>query len=410
MGFFSFKNKNERYGIIIDVGSGSVLTAIVHSQKSKKHPVIVWAHREHTALKKIDSVEQSARAVLAALMNASLKMDKDGRAALYEYDSNAKLTVTQCSISAPWSYTVTKTINVKQEDQIEITASFIEELVFAAQKQVEEELLKHADNIGAGLTVIAKSTMDLLSNGYRVAHPEGELARHLRLTQATVVSQQYMMDGIAEVQQKLFPKAEINALSFILMMYCTVRALKPHTDDFCLVDITDEATEIGVVRDGSLTYSTHISFGMFSLAREIANVSKIPIHEALGHLRASNIESLKQNLPASSHDNIDQIFKNYIQKVTDLLNETGDSLSIPKKVLLNVEASFSPMFEILISKSAKAATKVDHTIEPIAEQLISKKYKQMLQEQIPEYATDTALILNAEFFHKKDHCLDLDYS
>lgn len=410
MGLFSFKNSSGRYGIIVDIGSGSVLTAIVHSQKSKKHPTIIWAHREHISLKKIDSVEQSAKAVLAALMNASLKMDRDGRLALDEYDSGAKLSLTQCSISAPWSYTVTKTINVKQEEQVEITDTFIEELVYAAQKQVEEELNKHASNINVGLTVIAKSTMDFLTNGYRVKHPEGEHAHSLRLTQATVVSQQYMMDGILEVQQKLFPRAEVRALSFILMLYCTVRALHPHTDDFCLIDITDEATEIGIVRDGSLTYSTHIPFGMFSLAREISNVSKVPLHEALGYLRVSNVESVKQYLPNSAHDQIDTIFKAYIDKVTELINETGDSLSIPKKVLVHVEASFSPLFEFLVGRASKLATRVDHTVLSLADEIVSHKHRQAVSKHVGDYSNDTALLLNAEFFHKEKHCLDLDYS
>lgn len=410
MGFFSFGGNKERFGIIIDIGSGSVLASIVHSKQNQKHPMIVWAHREHIALKTIDNLEHSAKAVLAALMNASLKLEAEGRPALNEYASGAKLSVTQCSIAAPWSYTVTKTINVKQDEPIDVTDTFIDELVHAAQKQVEEELSEHSNILNTKLTVIAKSTMDLLTNGYRVDHPEGEQAISMKLTQATVVAQQYMMDGINEVHEKLFPKANVEAMSFILMLYCTIRSLYPHTDDVCLVDITDEASELGIVRDGSLKYSTHVSFGMFSLAREISANCNIPLHEALGHLRAKDVSGVMKHLPETKLGEVSIIFDAYIERLAGLLNETGDSLSIPKKILLHVESSFSPLFSNLVARAAKSATKIDHIVTPISTEIISKKHKETLEKVIGEYSNDTALLLNAEFFHKQKHCLDFNYS
>ena len=39
---------------------------------------------------------------------------------------------------------------------------------------------------------------------------------------------------------------------------------------FVLVDITNEGTELGIVRHNALQYSTHIPFGRASIAREIA--------------------------------------------------------------------------------------------------------------------------------------------
>lgn len=410
MSLFSFGRKKPRFGIIIDIGSGSVLTAIVHSAKSMKHPMIVWAHREHIALKEIDSVERSAHAVLAALVNASIKLDTEGRKTLEVYYPGAKLSVLQSSIAAPWSYTVTKTLNLQQEEDIPITEHLIDELVSAAQRQVEEDLKQHSDTISQELAVITKSTMDLLTNGYRVRHPEGAEANTIQLTQATVVVQQYMIDSLTEMQQKLFPNTKIEAMSFILMFYYTIRSLYPHTDDICLVDITDEASELGIIRDGSLTYSTHIPFGMFSLAREIAKISNITLHEALGYLRADDIAGVSKHLPEHNHPAVDAVFDAYIQKLAALFNETGDSLSIPKRMFIHVEASFEPLFRHLTTRAAKIATKIDPAIESFATNLIPQEQKTILREQIGDYIHDTALLLNAEFFHKEQRCLDFNCS
>jgi cell division ATPase FtsA len=410
MSFLTLGKAKDRYGILIDIGSGSVLAAIVHSNHNHEHPIIVWAHREHVQLKKIDSIEQSAKAVMSALMSTCIKLDGEGRKALSAYKPSAKLSLTQVSIAAPWSYTVTKTVNFKHEDPFVVTKHFLDELVETAQKQVEDELGQKLNSIDIGLTVIARSTMDLLSNGYRIDHPIGERAKEINLTQATVVAQSYVNNGVTEVQQKLFPGASIQSLSFVLMLYCTIRSLHPHTDDVCLVDITDEASEIGIIRDGSLKYSTHTPFGMFSLAREISEVANVPLHEAFGYLRAPSINAVKTKVPDNKHSEITLIFDAYIQKLTELLNETGDSLSIPKEILLHIEASSTELFTELLLRASKAATNVNHIVTSIADEIMPKEHYNDQKEQIGDYINDTALLLSAEFFHKQTHCLDFRYS
>jgi Tfp pilus assembly PilM family ATPase len=176
-----------------------------------------------------------------------------------------------------------------------------------------------------------------------------------------------------------------------------------------VVDITDEASEIGIIRDGSLTYSTHTPFGMFSLARELSNCCEIPLHEALGYLRAPTINEVMKHLPESRHEEIRLIFKAYTERLTELLKETGDSLSIPKKILLHVEASFVPLFSTLLSTATHRATRVDHLITPVSDLITDTKQRTAIKERLGDYAYDTALLLHAEFFHKQQHCLDFQY-
>ncbi len=409
MALFSASSKKDRYGIIMDIGSGSVLTAIIHSRNTDAHPTVVWAHREHTALKKIESIQQSAKAVMTACMNASLKLDSEGRKALKNYAPGAKLTTLQTNIAAPWSYTVTKSVSVTQDEPIEISENLVEELIFSAQKQVEEDLQEHETTTELDLKVIARATMDFLSNGYRVKEIEGQQAESHKLTQATVVSQAYLIDELNDIQQKLFGDATPNTTSFILMLYCTVRQLFPHRDEVCLIDITDEATEIGIVRDGSLTYSTHTPFGLFSLAREISEVTKLPLHEALGHLKSSDMALLKESLTDVQKEEISEIFKSYIQNVADLFHETGDTLSIPKSVVVHTDQHFEPVFMDLIKKAAKKATKIEHTTLSLASEIKFIRKDEEGNEIKKVMANDTALYLSAEFFHKEKHCLDFKY-
>lgn len=409
MGLFSNGKDREQFGVLLDIGSGSVLSAIVHSNPKLKHPTIIWSHREHAPLKNIDSLEQSAKAVMAALMNASIKLDSEGRKKLQEYSSGAALSVLQCSISAPWSYTVTKSISYEQPKSFVVTEHTIEELIFNAQKKVEEDLKEHEATDALGLEMIARTTMDTRANGYRIRNPIGNKTENITLSQAAVVTQEYLVDAIGEMQEKLFPRTNSRKISFILMLYCVNRDLLPNVDDVCLVDVTYEATEIGIVRDGTLRYSTHTPFGSFSLAREIAAITKVPVTEALGYLHTETPMSFFDTLNDGDREAVEAVFDTYIEKVSELFHETGDSLSIPKRISLHTDLTSEPLFTTLLEKAAKRATKLQHKITPLSKEILTKKYTEEMETTGQIVGTDTALLLSAQFFHKAEPCVSFDY-
>lgn len=400
MGIFSMGAGKDRYGVLLDIGSGSVLGAIVHSSPNQSHPVIIWSHREYAPLRAIDSMTQSAKAVMAALVNVSMKLDSEGRKALAEYNPSARLTEMQCGIAAPWSYTVSKQINYSQEESFKITSNLIDDLTLTAQQKIEEELKENESVSNLGLAIVAKSITSLSANGYQVITPAGEETKTLALTQTTVVAQQYLIDVIEEMRQKLFPGAHSKKLSFILMLYCESKDLLPQQTELTLVDVTHEATEIGIIRDGVLQYCTHASFGIFSIAREISEVTQVPLHEAFGYLRSPDPYAFMQQLTKAQQDEIDQIFDLYIERVSQLFHETGDALAIPKTISLHVGIESEPLFKNLIDKAAHRATKLQHKIAPVSTTIFEKTYA--ADTDMKEFVgRDTALLLSAQFFHKQ---------
>ena len=99
----------------------------------------------------------------------------------------------------------------------------------------------------------------------------------------------------------------------MLVFYCVLRQLAPDTTEVCLIDITHEATEIGIVRDGILKYVTHVPFGTFTIARDIASLCKVPNEEALAYLRGNTaLEQTRDNLKAFAKTNT-----NYIKAVEE---------------------------------------------------------------------------------------------
>lgn len=409
MSLFSNSKSRERFGVIIDVGSGSVLTAIIASKKEAIQPTIVWSRREHAPLRNIDSIEQSAKAVMTALMNSLLMLDGEGRTALTTYKKGAKITEVQTCISAPWSYTVTKTINYTQDEPFEITENLVDELVRTATQKTTAELSENNSIDHLGLTVITRITMDLLANGYHVDNDITGVAQELSLTHASVVTQQYLVDMIDDLKDKLFPTAYSYKLSYILALYCVAQELFPKTHDVCLIDITYEASEIGIVREGSLRYSTHSPFGAFSLAREIATITSVPLYEAFQYLHTEKPYSFMETLPKNQLAEVEKVFEAYINKMADLFKETGDDLSIPKKIFLHADLNSELLFMDLIEKAAKRSTKSNPIIKVITPEIFKKLQLSVDLNGNFKPSTDTAMLVSAMFFHKQNHCRSFEY-
>ncbi len=401
MSFFSAVKNAERFCVVIDVGSGSVLVAIVHSVAGEPHPNIVWSHREQAPLRDIDSIEQSAKAVMSALMRAVMLVESDGRKALVKYKKSAQLTELQCAISAPWSYTVTKKIDYTKEEPFEITETLIDDLKAAILQQVTNDLKSNEALSDLNLGIVTRATMDLLANDYRVENPIGSKTSSLSVMHSTVISQQYLIEALNEAGEKLFSEAECHKLSFILVFFVVTRELLSSYYDMCLIDITNEATEMGIIRDGSLTYCTHTSFGSNSIAREISAITGVPLATAASYLHSAKPYSFIDNLPAAQKKEIEIVFDAYIERLADLFKETGDVLAIPKNIAVHSDLESEPLFEDLIKKASKRAVKQDPAVTLVSETIIERLYNKTSEETTEKIPRDTALLLSAQFFHMK---------
>jgi hypothetical protein len=394
MSLFSLKKSTERTGVIIDIGSGSVLVAIVLSDQTKEKPLILWSHREQAPLKNIDSVDQAAKSVMTSLINALLKFDSEGRKALYDFNKKTTIDEVQCAICAPWSYTVSKRITYGGEDEFSVTRSLISELVATALEQTNNELHEHEAVNELGLTIITRCTTDILVNGYRVKKLPDAKATDLSLSHISVVAQQYLIDHLQDLRHKIFADKPLRKVSYMLAMYAVAEENFDDSGDFCLVDVTYEATEIGIVRDGVLTYSTHIPYGSFSLAREIAAITNVPLYQAFQYLHEETPLPFIGTLPEEKQADVEAVFSEYTDRLAKLMRETGDELSVPKRMYLHTDKECESLFTSFLQNANKRIHKTEAHVIPL-----SSKMSDIVDVAKDTGGQDTAMLVSATFFH-----------
>lgn len=403
MGFLFSSPERVRYGVLIDIGSGSVLAAIVASDPAKTHPDILWSKREYTPLRKTSAIADSAKSVMTSLMNALMALDGEGRRIFYEKTGTQKLNHLQVTVAAPWSYTVTKTISYQNEEPFAVSPELVAELLRTAEQKVTEEMQEHEKVNELGLAIVARTTMQILANGYPITISKEQTATSVKVVQANAVVQQYLIKAITDANEKILPSAHVSQYSFILPYYFVLTDLLDGVTEFCLIDITYEATEIGIVRDGVLTYSTHTPYGAFSLARELAAVLAVPLEEAYGYLSCEDLDCFVVKTGEDKKQEIELVLEAYHQKLSELFTETGDSLAIPKKIYLHANFSTEEFFARQILAAAASATKMQHATYNVTHELLTTHYTNEAKQAFLNQKEDTALLISAQFFHTDEH-------
>jgi hypothetical protein len=408
MGFFSSSRSDVRYGALVDIGSGSVLVAVVASDPNLKQPTIIWTKREYTPLRHTKSVNDSAKSVMTSLVNALMLLDSEGRKALRESVPEASIENLQITIAAPWSYTVTKTISYQSEEATEVSRELISELLRTAEQKVEEEMHENEKAHDLGLNIIARTTLAVLANDYPVIITGKQKATSVKIVQASAVAQNYLSKALFDARNKMFPKATFSDYSFILPYFIVMNeVLSGVTNEYCLVDITYEATEIGVVRDGILTHTTHIPFGAFSIAREISEALGVPLEEAYGYLTCEDMTCFVGTEDDKKKGELEAILQAYEDRLTDLFKQTGDTLSIPKKIYIHGNLATEPFFNSRILAAAAKATKMHHAVYNVTSELLTKYFKDDASE-LKDHKYDTALLISALFFHNETYHKQFD--
>jgi len=192
----------------------------------------------------------------------------------------------------------------------------------------------------------------------------------------------------------------------MLMFHCIIRELYNQMSEYCLVDITYEATEIGVVRGGILRYCTHTPIGISTLARTLVTVLNIPLEEAYAFLKEPYHTRAMETMSEAKLAEVAVVFDEYQKNLAKLFTETGDKLSIPKILFMHGDHQTEEFFGRQLEAAAKKATGSTHAVHGVSSELLTKNYTAEEKKALLTVSSDTAMVVAAQFFHKQHHCND----
>lgn len=373
------------------------MLSIIESCPTAAAPTVIWHHREYTTISQTNDPNRVAKKIATAAMNASMMFNNEGLRALHTHDARARITRSYATIAAPWSYTINKTVNYALENNqtFDIDTSLITHLIETAENSTESELQKH-DHLAEDLHIITHQVDTITANGYEVQDPIGQKATQLAVSHTSALAQKHIISLVDEVFTKVLPSVEIQLYSFMIVLSATVRQVFRNSSDYCLLDITHEAVEIGIVRNNSLTYCSHTANGINSLIRAISEVADVPVESAIAYLKASDPKDRVAHIPEHTHSAIEAVLEQYRAKLSTICNETGDTLAAPRTIYLHCHPVYEPFFQELITTALRGTSYQSFAVKSVGRHINTK-----LKATHDESKADTRPSLAAYFFHNE---------
>lgn len=314
MGLFSRTDPNTE--LFLDIGSGSVSAALVYfpdaKEKNKKPTVLVFATNKIPVSEDVsfDTFFSGMRKALEASLIEVLKQKKHVPRQV------------RCFLASPWYVSKTRSLIYQKNTEFMVTEKLVSELFEKEIADCTNEELKRYKDAGDDARIIEKRTTSISLNGYPIENPIGKKTNSLEMTLFLSISPELILHTIESIIKRHISPRSIHFHPFILSAYMVAREVILSVQDFIMIDVGGEVTDMLLIRGGNISGTVSFPFGNHFLYRRIASEFVISIEDARtmfsllvdGTLEADRKTRLEKVL-SSAHTGWMEAFQNALSKI-----------------------------------------------------------------------------------------------
>jgi len=318
---------------MVDVSSTGVAAAIVLSKVGAPKPVVVWTKAVPGMPSSEFHLASQTRQILNTLTKLTAALESNGLPSFMVHHPRLRLTNTLVSISAPWSYTLPTPVVYQAPQPFMVTKKNFQQLLTTATAQIQASAEKKTLFKELELEILAGETTGVAANDYATKNPLGQVVHRLEFNSDITVAHGKLVTAVRRLQNTVAPATKLTIRSF---MYCMQQQALTHTVPeqlYGLIDVSGEATEIGVVSDQQLRVSRNNELGINELVRNLSHVSHQPFTSAYTMLlEESNGQQPK--LTTSQKRAWQQVISKYLTTQSDLINRCAQAVELPNHFIL----------------------------------------------------------------------------
>ena len=247
-------------------------------------------------------------------------------------------------LSSPWFASQVRIAKMSRPTSFVITKNLMGDILSRELKAFSDEEMAQAANQGDPLRAIESKTLQVRLNGYAVSDPIGLSTRELEFSLFVSVASERVLAMIEEALGSNYPHTPVTFGSFLGASFFVVRDLFPHQNDYILVDIGGEVTDVSIVRDSTLSQTVSFPKGRNFIVRQLAGGLNRNLDEAVTlctlYIEGKVEESIKETC-----DKVLTAAKNeWLSAFQSALFAASNELSMPDTVLLTVSSDVAPWF------------------------------------------------------------------
>lgn len=379
MSLFSFLRKTEKnkYSLAISIESGSVSGAII--KFTEKPGVNILAYeKEMIPFQKEISISKHLELMKSSLVTLVSRLCRRG----------FKIEKIYYIFSSPWCISQTKTIKLNEPKIFKLTESYLTRAIGQEEELIKQGIEKDLSfgDISRHGKIIEKKIIQIKANGYIVNEYNNKLVKNAEISLFSTVVPEEILSTVEEAVSKSYLTNNIYCHSASLATFSVIRDLFNNSEDFIYINISEEMTDVSVVKNGIITWEVTFPFGRNKFVRDLALKLKISDVVADSMIKMHQLKSNDELANLKFMVNMNDASKQWTEKISEIFNKFGEDLYNPQVVyLIGNKDLISVLMEKLpigdykiISLEAKKITspfKIDDIMFKIGLTFLDKLYK-----------------------------------
>lgn len=335
MSIFSGAKKKDELILVFNIGSSSVGGALFWAQESGI-PKIIFTATELIQIENTIDIERFLSTTLKSLEIVAKNI----------FDAHLGVpSKIFCVLSSPWHFSETRLISFKKNTPFIFNTKLADELIQKEVKIFEAEHLTKDKNFGSLVRAIELKNIKTKLNGYEVSQLLNQKAQEAEMTIFISISGENILKKIEDTIHQHFNIGPIKFSSFVLASFTIVRDMYAKQEDFLLIDIGGEVTDITMVKKNVLRESVSFPLGRNFLLRGVASGLNVTLNEASSLLSLFKEGHAEKSASEQISSVIVKLKKEWLQNFQNSLANISHDISIPATIYMAVEKDALDFFK-----------------------------------------------------------------
>ncbi len=342
MGIFSQDREKDKekgkLALVFDIGSSSVGGALFWVQKSGI-PKIIFSIREPITLEENIEVDRFLSLTIKSLEIVASKTHLAGLGAP---------KAIFCVLSSPWYVSQTRVIRLEKNTPFIFTSKLADGLIQKELALFEEEHLAKYLQADSSVRSIEFKNIKTVLNGYETLNPLNQKAKELEMTIFISMSPEQVLKKMEETIKMHFHFKDVKFSSFALSSFAVVRDMYINQENFLLIDIGGEMTDISMVKKNTLQGSISFPLGRNFITRGVASALHCSLSEAESFISLFKDEHATESVAKKLQSFIGKLKVEWLQKFQESLANLSNDISVPATIYIAVDEDLADFFRQII--------------------------------------------------------------
>ncbi len=339
MGVFSkVTKKREELAIVFDINSSSVGGALFYMQRDGV-PKIIYSTKEAIELEEEINIDRFLFLTNKALKTVVGKICMKGLGVP---------TRIFCVVDSPWYASQTRIIKLSKNTPFVFTDKLADSLI---QKEIslfeEEHKIKDTNNPNRVRPIELKNMKTML-NGYATSNPYNQKATDLEMTIFISMIKEDIARQIEETIHRHFKVSEVKFTSFVMASFTVARDMFVNQENFLLINIGGEITDISMIKKDILRESISFPKGSNFIIRGVAKGLNCSLSEATAYVSLFKDGHIEESVFMKLDPIVTKLKNEWLKDFQASLSNLTNDISIPATIFITVEQEFVDFFSRII--------------------------------------------------------------